>query len=188
MSGFQHRSGWGAALFALPVLFSLPSMANGLYENRPWQFETQADKANKAIVNDLIGRKKGGFYDAFGPAQNTLYNMDCYITASSTANESTSAMDARASSPDPSPGSNQTADSTANEALNAGGGGGPLNNDQSNSGTQNSNLSDNTAVVGDIDASGGTTNQALNNSQVNQGDQHASVNESTACNFSQGGN
>lgn len=175
------------ALSLLP-LFCLPAIANGLYENRPWQFETSADKANKAIVTDMIERKKGGYYDAFGPGSNTFYNMDCYITASSVGNESTSAMDARTSSPDPAPGSNLTSDSTGNEALNAGGGGGPLNSDQSNSGTQSSNVSDNTSAVGNIDASNGITQQTLNNDQDNLGDQYASVKGSTACNFSQGGN
>jgi hypothetical protein len=72
------------------------------------------------------------------------------------------------------------AGSTGNEALNAGGSG-PLNSSQTNTGTQSSSVSDNTATVGDIDASGGTTDQVLNNTQDNLGNQHASVNDSTAC-------
>lgn len=42
---------------AVAVMTS-PTFANGLLENRPWQFQTTTDKANKSAVLDLIERKK----------------------------------------------------------------------------------------------------------------------------------
>jgi hypothetical protein len=170
----------GIAWIGVAAVASSAALANGLFENRPWQFQTSADRANKAIVLDLIERKKGGFFDAFGPAQNTFFNMDCVITADATGTNSESEMTASTSSPHIAPGSDLVADSTGNEALNAGGSG-PLNNTQTNTGNQSSSVFDNTATVGDVDASGGTSDQVLNNDQVNLGDQHASVNDSTAC-------
>lgn len=187
MIRFRKLVGTGVSL-AIALFLQLPAMANGLYENRPWQFETSADKANKAFLADMIERKKGGFYDAFGPANNTFYNMDCYISAEANGNVSTEDVTASTSSPDVSPGSGHTSSATGSEALNAGGGGGPLNNTQSNSGSQSSNIYDNTSTVGSVDASGGTTIQTLNTTQDNLGNQTAEVNDSIACNFSQGGN
>lgn len=183
MSQRLSRVSGPATLVASIVLFSASATANGLFENRPWQFDTSADKANKAFVLDMIERKKGGFYDAFGPASNTFYNMDCYINASATANENTSTVDATTSSP--TTGGTVTGTATANEALN-GGGGGPLNNTQENTGNQTTNQDNNDLSVGSVDASGGTNSQILNNSQTNTGDQTAEVNDSTACKFVQG--
>jgi hypothetical protein len=174
----------GITWIGVVAVASTAALANGLFENRPWQFQSSADRANKAIVLDLIQRKKGGFFDSFGPAQtslqNSFFNMDCYITADAAGNISSSEMGASTSSPDIAPGSDMVAGSTGNEALNAGGSG-PLNSSQTNTGTQSSSVSDNTATVGDVDASGGTTDQVLNNTQDNLGNQHASVNDSTAC-------
>lgn len=162
---------------------AVPASANGLYENRSWQFMSTADRANKAIVADLIERKKGGFFDSFGPPRvtNNIFDMDCFIAADATGNAAKGSADATTSSPTTSPGSDLVADSTGNEALNAGGGGGPLNSDQTNTGNQQASVSDNTASVGDVDASGGTTTQILNNDQENWGDQHAKVIDSNAC-------
>jgi hypothetical protein len=177
---------FGVAWVGAVAVASSAALANGLFENRPWQFQTSADRANKAIVLDLVERKKGGFFDAFGPAQstvfnqNTFFNMDCDITVDAAGNVSASEMGALTSSPDIAPGSGMVADSTGNEALNVGGSG-PLDNTQTNTGTQTSSVFDNTATVGNVDASGGTTTQVLNNTQDNFGDQHASVNDSTAC-------
>lgn len=190
-SHLARRAG-GFAAIALSVACFAPSlvMANGLYENRSWQFQTTADKTNKAFVTDMIEKKKGGYYDAatVNVTNNNTTNVagdqiNCGVTSSAVGNSSASGMDSVTSSPTVAPGSDILADSTGNQADNASGGKAPsLNNDQLNSGDQSS-VVDVTASTGQVDASGGTTKQTLNNDQVNTGNQTASVDGSIGCTF-----
>lgn len=170
-----------AAMAAFLLAPSPGAEANGLFENRSWQFQTSTDRANKAVVLDLIERKKGGFFDSFAPPSVTNHFTNCNLVADAAGNVSTSDMYASTSSPEIAPGSNMTADSTGNDAINSQGGDGPLNNDQSNTGNQHANVSDNTATVGDVDASGGTTNQTSNNVQNNTGNQTINLSDVTVC-------
>lgn len=173
----------GSAVFAVMLVAGTSAvLANGLFENRPWQFQTSADRANNAFIADLIEKKKGGFFDSFGPPVNNFFNMDCGISADATGNAAATDISAHTSSPTVSPGSGHAAGATGNEALNASSGSeGPLNSKQGNKGSQSANVSDNTASVGSVDASGGATDQVMNNDQNNTGDQSAKVARSNAC-------
>lgn len=170
-----------AAALLLPPLSA--AQANGLFENRSWQFQTSADRANNAIVRDMIERKKGGFYDSFAPPTitNNVVNQDCFIAADATGTHADSALESTVSSPTTNPGSGHHADATGNTSDNIAAGEGPLNSDQGNTGDQSASVSDNSASVGDVDASGGQSDQVLNNEQANFGDQTASVSDSNAC-------
>ena len=60
------RTSCFAATLAAAVLLNAPAaLANGWFESRPWQFQTSADRANNALLLDMIERKRGGFYDGF---------------------------------------------------------------------------------------------------------------------------
>lgn len=175
------------ALAAAPSLTAFsPAMANGWIESRPWQFETSADKANKALLLDMIERKRGGFYDGFSTTVNN-YNVtnigtqvNCANTADATGNEAVNSQ--LANSPDVDSTSTIDSDATGNDADNStNGGGSDVGNAQDNSGAVSSDVADSrtSSSVGPINA--GTSRQDLSNRQDNSGDQHASVNDSTAC-------
>ncbi len=183
------------------------ALANGWLESRPWQFETSADKANKAAVLDLIERKKGGYYDSWKTTvnNNSINNtyidrqVNCSVGASAVGNSGSNAMTANASSPNVSNTSSTSASTTGNTNSSGINNNDPagvvidnngtnpssvIDNEQSNNGSNlNSNVSNSatTSASGPIAANGGTANQALNSSQDNNGNQSASVANSTAC-------
>jgi hypothetical protein len=162
----------GLALLAAP----LPALANNLGENGAWQFKTAADRANQAVVLDLIEKRRGGYYAA--PIYNTTiaHQYNCSISAVATANSS--GQSSVANSPTVS-GADASATGNANTASGTSDRGGTdLGSQQTNTGTVAS------GVVGSTDSvSGGTAWQALNSSQSNSGNQTASVQGSSACAF-----
>lgn len=160
------------ALIAAP----LPALANNLGENSAWQFKTAADRANQAIVLDLIEKRRGGYYAA--PIYNTTIarQYNCSISPVATANSS--GQSSTANSPTVS-GASATATGNANTTSTVSdGGGADLASQQTNAGTEAS------SVIGSTNSkSGGTAWQALNSSQSNSGNQTASVQGSSACSF-----
>lgn len=180
-----------AALVAA-VLFTAPSaLANGWLESRPWQFDTSADKANKALLLDMIERKRGGFYDGFSTTVNNYSNtnigtqINCANTADATGNEAGNSQ--LANSPDVDNTASIDSGATGNDADNSTeGGGSDVGNAQDNSGSVSSDVADSntSSTVGPINA--GSSRQDLTNRQENSGDQHASVTDSTACDMTGG--
>lgn len=184
-------------LAVMLAVTSAPVFANGWMESRSWQFQTSADRANRAAIADLMERKKGGYYDSFNPTINN-YNytnierqVNCDQGVSSIGNHGSNSLDAAVSSPQVDTHGQTTADATGNQASNSGGmpgwpagwGDGRIDNGQSNSGSVDAGVSDSSTSVssGPVHASNGNSDQALNSSQDNQGSQHASLNDSTAC-------
>lgn len=178
------------------AVMTSPALANGLLENRPWQFQTTADKANKSVVLDLIERKQGGYYDGF----NTYYEtnigtqVNCSNNASATANVADSSQAGPNTEDDSAP--NISADGTANsdttatDALGNAAGGGTVGADstnvtgsQSNSGAINAGVDNSSIDSGFGNVTNGNTDQDFLNNQNNTGDQTAGVDTSTACNF-----
>lgn len=204
-------------LAAIAVGASYPVVsanANGWLEDRPWQFQTSTDQANKAAVTDLIEKKKGGYYDSF--KTKNIYNttntnntyidhqVNCSVTSAASGNTGSNTMAGSASSPTVTNTSSNNSTTTGNSATNGVAVGSPsgvvlstsdpsnpnnLNNNQTNTGTLGSgvNGSSTSATSGQISANGGTTNQAINSSQSNNGStQTASIVGSTACSLTSG--
>ena len=80
--------------------------ANGLGENRAWQFDTANDKIAKASIADLREKKKGGYYDGFDTNINNTYTtniagdqVNCNLTASAIGNTASNGVSSNASSP-----------------------------------------------------------------------------------------
>jgi hypothetical protein len=92
-----------AGAFALAV--PLAALANGIRENGSWQFETVAERTQKAAVLDLIEKKNAGTYNnTFNTTNNTNYNIsgdyvDCNMTSTSLGNQGTVTQDAPVASP-----------------------------------------------------------------------------------------
>ena len=141
----------GALVVAL--LSSSPLLANNVGENGAWQFDTTADKVNKAYLEDLRQKKQNGTYAA--PVYNTYIDRqyNCSVAASAVGNSSSSS--AVANSPSTS-GHSSTSTGNANSTSTASGyGSGDSSNsaDQSNTGSVNADTSGSisTSVRGDND-------------------------------------
>lgn len=199
------RLGHGALVAILATGLCGPAIANGFGENRPWQFASPSERNARASTLDLMERKKGGYYDGFG-TEIFNENYNCTGNApSALANESVQLAEAQTSSPETGSTAETDSRATGNEAdtentvhttgHRSGRGHGhsgshdqaPLNtssNSQTNEGNVNSAA--NSSVdnrVGDIDASGGESNQAQNSDQVNSGTVLADGSGNVGCNF-----
>jgi hypothetical protein len=173
------------------ALLATPTLSNGQFENRSWQFQTTGDRANKAVVLDLIERKKGGFYDGFTTVVTNTTNIGTQVNCNNSANATGNIADNGQGGPNTAANGspNISADSLGNSdtttALPDGSGSGT----STQSGSQDNSGSIDSAVDGsNIDSSidgvtNGDTNQALNNDQDNSGNQTAGVDGSTACNL-----
>lgn len=167
---------------------ALPSgaaFANGWYESRSWQFDTSADKANKAGVLDMIERKKGGYYDGFKTTV-TNYNttnigtqVNCNNTADSRGNAADNGQTANSPTVGNSAGTSSGA--TGNTASNNSDGKGGVDSGQTNSGTVSSGVTNSNTSTSSGAITTGSSNPVLNNSQQNSGTQTASIAGSTAC-------
>ncbi|MFB9149025.1 hypothetical protein [Roseovarius ramblicola] len=170
--------------------------ANGLGENRSWQFDTSADKANKAFVADLIERQKGGFFDGFDnnfiTNNDNTTNIGTQINCTNAANATGNIADNQQAGPTTVSNSDPDviADSTGNIADNqansdgASSGADPsVGGSQDNSGNVDSSVSNSDINSGVSGVSNGDTDQTLTNNQDNSGNQNAGVDGSTACNM-----
>lgn len=179
-----------------------PAFANGLLENRPWQFQTSFDKANKSAVLDIIERQQGGYYDGFGTVQNIdarTYigaQFNCSNSAQSTGNIADNGQEGPSttdnSSPNISSDSTGNSDITSSDATGNAAGAGTVGADlasatgsQDNSGSIDSSV-DGSNIGGFGGVSNGSTDQDLSNNQDNSGNQASGVDGSTACNTTTG--
>ncbi|MFM7029300.1 MAG: hypothetical protein ACKOXK_11590 [Chakrabartia sp.] len=155
--------------------------ANGLGENTPWQFQTTAEMANRAYIEDLRRKQRSGYYNA--PTYNTFIdnqnNFNCSNSASSSGNGGTNSATANTPNSTGPTGSATGSQSSASVSGMQNPFETVLNNTQENWGPVGTN------VVGDslATASGNLTRQVLNTVQDNSGVQDASINGSSACAF-----
>lgn len=163
-----------AALCVLLAVTGTCASANNVGENSAWQFQTSADKANQAAVQDMIQRKKAGSYGAANYTTNNYVGKqyNCDVTSTAQGNQGTNSTTAN------SPGtSGASANSTGNSSTGVGGTG-TVSTGQANSGAVGS------AVIGSTTSNvQGWSSQALNSNQTNTGSQSASISGSTACAF-----
>ncbi len=153
--------------------------ANGLGENFSWQFQTQADRANRAFIEDLRLKRKSGYYAA--PIYNTTIERqyNCNVSSAATGNSGTNSTLAATPATSGNSGSalgnnSQTAVDQAGLTANA-----ALTEDQVNSGHVGASVRGN--VSSNVEDN--QTWQALNSDQQNTGNQTASIDGSTACAF-----
>ena len=181
-----HRSGirftLGRALGAFSslalVLVPAAALANNVGENTAWQFETTADKANKAFIEDMRQKRQSGYYAA--PVYNTYIDRqyNCSVSSLAAGNQSTST--AIGNSPSTTGNSASSVGNSDTSQLTPGYGTAA----SSITGTQGNSGSVESEVSGNISSSvRGDTSQALNNTQDNTGAQTASVTSSNACQF-----
>lgn len=173
-------------IVCLLVVGSQPVQANGWLESRPWQFDTTADKANKAVVLDMIERKKGGYYDGFSTTVNN-YNstsigtqINCTNGPDATGNVASNGQ--TANSPTVTNTSDVNSSATGNQTDNGvSEHGGDIANDQSNSGDTSSGVTGSNSSSNSGPINIGSSDQGLSNDQENSGNQYASVTDSIAC-------
>lgn len=166
-----------AISIALCLGLSCPALANNVGENHSWRFQTTADKVNQAAVQDMIRKRKGGYYSAPVYTTNIDRQYNCNVTASAQGNQGTNATTANSPTTD---GAKSDATGNANSSNVTGGFGadGGADSDQNNSGAVGSSVWGGTST----NVNGWAT-QALNSKQTNSGDQSANVSGSTGCKF-----
>ena len=159
------------------VALGAASWANNLGENIAWQFQTSADKANAAAVQDMVQKKNSGYYAA--PVTTNNYSThigrqyNCEVSANATGNQGNNST--VANSPNNSGASTQsTGNANSSEVGNRGAV--TVDSTQANSGAVGAETVGNTNSY-----VAGTAWQALNSNQSNSGNQTASVAGSTAC-------
>ncbi len=153
--------------------------ANGLGENFDWQFQTTADKAAMVAMQDLIQKRKGGYYAA--PIYNTKIDRqyNCNVAASGQGNNglnSTTTHSPNTNGSSVNPIGNQN--STTTTGTPSFGGTSGVDSDQTNAGAVSGSLTGSTST-----AVSGQAWQALNSDQSNSGAVVSSVTGSTACTF-----
>ena len=169
-----------SALVCVSVLgFSARVQANGLGENFDWQFQTIADKAAMVAMQDLIQKRKGGYYAA--PIYNTKIDRqyNCNVAASGQGNNglnSTTTHSPNTNGSSVNPIGNQNATTTTGTPSFGGSSG--VDTDQTNAGAVSGSLTGSTST-----AVSGQAWQALNSDQANSGAVVSSVTGSTACTF-----
>jgi hypothetical protein len=198
------------ALCAGSTLLPGAVFANGYGESGSWQFQSAAQQATDAELQDLLQKKQGGYYDSFGPAQTTLNTTtnigtewNCTLSSAAAGSNGNNTPTALTSSPTITSSPSLGASTTGNQNTTSVGGNpgvayalnsmtNPLNGTsttQGNSGSTLSSLvsgSSNGATLGPVSTGGGTTSQALNSTQSNSGAQSSTVSGSTACSSSGG--
>ena len=177
----RHTLFRGALVCVTGVFLAAPSFANGLLENRSWQFQTSADKANKAFVLDLIEKKKGGFFDGFNNFNTTNIGTQvfCNNNANTTGNIADNGQAGPSTSSNGAP--SISADSTANRETTTAqadgfGNGGTLRTAATSQDTSETNI----ANTGEIQPG---VNTSQDTAQENSGAIESGVDNSTIDNI-----
>lgn len=173
----RHRLALPAACALVIAAFSPLAGANNVGENAAWQFQTSADKVNQAAVQDMIQKRRSGYYAA--PVYNTHIDRqyNCTLGATSTGNEGSNSTVAN------SPGTqgaqaDAAGNSNSTDVSSGRNGASNIGNTQGNAGAVGSGVWGATQS-----AVNGYATQALNSTQANSGSQYASVTGSTGCSF-----
>lgn len=182
-------------LVTLMAAIPAPIAANGVGENYSWQFMTTADKTNRAFIEDLRQRKKGG---AFAPPVYYIERQfNCNIAATATGNQgSTSAI---ASSPSTSgnvtqakanDSQNRFDTASAFDLFGFPNSAGAINDPRTAAGLTSTSSQNNTGLVqasttGNVRTTltQNQSEQVINSNQNSSAPQTATVGNSTACSF-----
>jgi hypothetical protein len=176
------KKSFGPALAVCAALLSVASpgaaVANNVGESIAWQFETTADKLNRAAIEDLRLKRLSGYYAA--PIYNTYIDRqyNCSVTSTATGNDSVKSAVGNS----PSSGGNSASSLGNNDSTSMSPG----------FGSQDSSVTGNQTNEGEVESSArgnvstsvrGDTFQTLNTAQDNSGNQSANVSASNACQF-----
>lgn len=160
----------------------LPALANGVGENAAWQFQSTAEMANLAYIEEIRRKNQSGAYNSPTYTYNiaTQNNFSCSNAANSSGNGGTTTASANTPNANGASGSALGNQTTASESAQGLTGDVVLNSGQDNSGPALA------TVTGDsyADASNNLSRQVLNTIQDNSGLQDASINGSNGCSFS----
>lgn len=177
----MHRlacRGWARQCAGLVLLMAgFSAAANNVGENVAWQFQTSADKVNQAAVQDMLQKRRSGYYAA--PVYTTIIDRqyNCNVNATAQGNDGTNSTVANSPS-----NSGAAANATGNDNTTQirGGSGADIDNAaaQANSGAVGSYVHGSTSTN-----VAGWSSQALNSNQSNTGNQSAQVSGSSACAF-----
>ncbi len=164
-----------------------------LGESVPWQFQTSADRANRALTNDLVEKKKGGYYDAFKSTYitNIERQVNCNFQPTAAGNSSSADQANQVASPQTNASAGNSASSTgsASESSDNLGRGGVANNNQSNTGAISSGVqgSPSSTTMAPINSENAHGRQDMQVAQNNSGNQSTNVSGSSACQFGASG-
>lgn len=151
--------------------------ANGIGENTAWQFQSTAEQANKAYIEDMRMKRITGFYSS--PQYNTYINtqFNCNQNTSASGNGGTNS--ATANTPTASAPSSTASGNLSNSTVDPGSGyyAGALNGLQDNAGPVFSEVWGSSSATSDFN----DTYQALNTLQDNTGTQISTITDSSAC-------
>lgn len=166
-----------AAILAMSAVPHLAA-ANNVGENVAWQFESWADKANKAFIEDMRQKKKSGYYAA--PIYNTTIDRqyNCSVSALAAGSQSTSSAVGNAQTISGHSAQAAGNTDTANVAQGNAAASTNVSSNQSNTGlvgAYNGGEVEANAHVGSY--------QVLNTEQENSGNQAVSIRGSDACQF-----
>jgi len=152
-------------------------LANDLFEDRAWQFETTTERAQKAAILDLIERKKAGMYNnTYNNTYNskTDYNIsgdyiDCNMTSQATGNQGSISQDVPVGSPTIDVNSSTSSSASGNAST------GTID---SGSNTSNTGLTSQEGGSGSVNntSTAGGTNSLSNNQSNNGSTQNSSAN------------
>jgi len=176
----QMRTALSSLLLTSALLPTI-AMANGVSEYDAWRFQSTAEAANRAYIEDMRMKRSSGFYNSpqYNTYVDTQNNFNCSNSANSSGNGGSNSAVANTPNANGASGSangNQNTNSAGgiDEAFNP-----VLNAGQDNLGTV---IAD---VMGDSvsSASGNVTRQVLNTFQDNLGTQASTIVGSNACSF-----
>lgn len=163
-------------LLLLTLLCSASAaQANGLFEDRPWQFATPGETQTKAYIEDLIKKQKAGYYDQ-GAFLNKTFNLGCSSDATTTGNEFTPDVVTNVATPTGISDSDVSATTVGNEAVTASDSG-DSQRDQSNSGSELGATANGNDIINNAD---NQTITANNNDVNNANDQNVNGSELAA--------
>jgi hypothetical protein len=169
----------GCLIFAVALIFFIPraALANGLFEDNSWKFETTTERTNKAYIADLIEKKKAGMYNnTYNNTYNskTDYNIsgdyiDCNMTSQATGNSGSVAQDVPVGSPTIGVNSSTSSSASGNASTGA---------IDSGSNTSNTGLTSQEGGSGSVNntSTAGSTNSLSNNQSNNGSTQNSSAN------------
>jgi hypothetical protein len=176
----QMRTALSALLLTSALLPTI-AMANGVSENDAWRFQSTAEAANRAYIEDMRMKRSSGFYNSpqYNTYVDTQNNFNCSNSANSSGNGGSNSAVANTPNAHGASGS-----ANGNQNTNSAGGTDSSYNPVLNSGQDNRGpvVSE---VIGDsaADASGNATRQMLNTYQDNLGAQTSNIVGSNACAF-----
>jgi len=169
----------GCLLFAVALILFIPRaiLANDLFEDHAWQFNSTTDRANKAAIANLIEQKKAGMYNnTYNNTYNsrTDYNIsgdyiDCNMTSQATGNSGSVAQDVPVGSPTIGVSSSTSSSSSGNAST------GTID---SGSNTSNTGLTSQEGGSGSVNntSTAGGSNSLSNNQSNNGSTQNSSAN------------